>query len=92
MGLLGKVFLGKTAADIAGKGIKKAEKKVKRNLKRTKKTIALMVLSFLCGASLMGYFVYAHRRVIAAAVVGTKMPGSPHRFCCGKKLFGRKEA
>ena len=89
MGLLGKVFLGKAAAGVAGRGIKKAEKKVKKNIKRTKRTIALMTLSFLCGAGLMGVFVYEHRRVLAAAVSGTRMPMRHHRFCLCRRARRR---
>lgn len=89
MGLLGKLFLGRAAAGVAGKGVKKVEKKVKKDIKRTKRTIALMTLSFLCGAGLMGVFIYEHRRVLAAAVSGTRMPMRHHRFCLCRRARRR---
>ena len=87
--MLGKLFLGKAAAGVAGRGVKKVEKKVKKDIKRTKRTIALMTLSFLCGAGLMGWFVYEHRRVLAAAVNGTRMPMHHHRFCLCRRAHRR---
>lgn len=59
---------------------RKAEKKAKRARK------ALHILGLCCafclGATAMGYFVYVHRNVLAAAVAGMEMPKSRHRFHC----------
>ncbi len=89
MKLIKKLLVGRAAAAIAGKEVKKAKKKVKKTAKRAGRTALLGLLCFCAGAGCMGYFAYAHRNVIAAAVNGTPMPKSPHRFFCsmipGKK-------
>ena len=57
--------------------------KKKKKEKKAKKALHVLALccAFCAGAACMGWFVYVHRRVIAAAVNGTEMPKSPHKFC-----------
>ena len=69
--------------------IKKLLGKKKKHEKKVRKTKRILHVLGLCcafclGAGLMGWFVYAHRNVIAAAVNGTAMPKGKHRFCCHK--------
>ena len=63
---------------------KKAEKKA-RKTKRILRVLALCT-AFCAGAVCTGWFVYAHRNVIAAAVSGKKPPKCPHGLLCAKKL------
>ena len=89
MGLIGKVMVGKAAADFAGKEARRVEKKVKKKIKRTKKTILLLLLSFCAGAVCMGTVVYTHRQAIAAAVSGKSLPKGEHSCCCAKSLLSK---
>ena len=89
MKLLGKLFVGKAAADLAGREVKKAKKNAKKAVKRTVKTVILMVLSFCAGAGIMAWFVYLHRNEIATAVYGDLLKTKfRHRGCL--KMLCRK--
>lgn len=61
----------------------KTKKKAKKKAKRLHRLLAVCAV-FCAGAACMGWFVYKHRRVIAAAVNGTRILKSPHKHCRGK--------
>ena len=91
MSLIGKVAVGKAAADLAGHEVKKVEKKTKKAVKRTVRTILLMLLAFCVGAAGMGYLTYTHRDAIAAAVNARKLPKGKKFLYCLKQLKERKK-
>ena len=64
--------------------ILKNKKKAEKRAKRTKKVLRFFGLccAFCAGAACMGWFVYTHRNVLAAAVGGRQMPRRAHRFFC----------
>lgn len=84
MGLIAKLLVGRTVADVTGKEVKKAGKKVKKSVKRAKRTVLIAVLSFCAGAACMGWFVYTHRNTVAAAVKAMPAKGGKHRCWRGK--------
>ena len=62
----------------------------RRKEKREKKARRVLYVLGLCcafcaGAGLTGWFVYSHRRVLAAAVNGREIVKSPHRWFCACK-------
>ena len=67
-------LIRKTALGIFGAGAvkKKAEKKAKKAIKRTKVTFALMTLSFCAGAALTGYLAYQNRQKLAVMTLGRR--------------------
>lgn len=86
MSLIGKVAVGKAAADVAGHEIRKAKKKTKKAVKRTVRTVLLMLLAFCAGAAGMGYLTYTHRDDIAAAVNRKALPFGQRFLDCLKQL------
>ena len=64
--LIRKAVLGVFAT---GTVKKRAEKKA---AKRTKRTLALMTLSFCAGAALVGYLAYQNRRKLAVMTLGKR--------------------
>lgn len=72
MALIGKLLFGKTAVNIASRGARKVETKVKRKVKRTKRTIALMTLSFCAGVGLTAFLAYQNRQKLAVLTLGKR--------------------
>ena len=72
MGLIGKLVIGKTAADFAGRKARKVEKSVKRKVKRAKKTLALMLLAFCAGVGVTCFLMYANRKQLAVMTIGRR--------------------
>lgn len=89
MGLIVKALLGKAAANMAGKRVHKVEKSVKRKVKRTKRTFALMALSFCVGAACMGWFIYGHGNT-AASVIDALPKSKGKGGVCRRKCFLNK--
>ena len=58
------------------------KEKCKELGKKLKKLLCILLIAALvCGCS---YMVYAHRRVIRAAIKGEPMSKAPHQHCRGK--------
>ncbi len=68
--LLGKIMAIKAVGDVAGKGVRKVEKKVDKKLKKIRRRLVafLIVMAFIAGCSLTGYVVYQNSDRIAARV------------------------
>lgn len=67
-------LLKRAALGVFGAGTvrKKAEKKAKKAVKRTKVTFTLMTLSFCAGAVLTGYLAYHNRQKLAVMTLGRR--------------------
>ena len=67
-------LLKRAALGVFGAGAvrKKAEKKTKKAVKRTKVTLVLMTLSFCAGAVLTGYLAYQNRQKLAVMTLGRR--------------------
>ena len=72
MGLIGKLVIGKTAADLTGKKARKVEKDVKKKVRQAKKTIALMLLAFCAGVGVTCWFLYGKRKQLAVMAIGRR--------------------
>lgn len=67
--LIKKAVLGVFAT---GTVKKRAEKKAKKAVKRTKRMFVLVTLSFCAGAALTGYLAYQNRKKLAVMTLGKR--------------------